>query len=151
MNCSPCLWYTGWKGMAPNGSRMFPVRHWLCFLTCKSCEALKWLRETGISSLEILNVKLNKHLSGDESCFREDTRLRDLPRFLLGLFSYDCMHNKSDISPKFPIAVHKQTICAKQSQYAWCFLEAFYLLKQKCNSSTHLYKRLSRATGKKVW
>lgn len=100
------------------------------------------------SSLDTLNDKLNKHLSGDGSCFREDTRLDNLPTFLLGLFSYNCRHNKSGMSQKFPITVHEQTICAKQSQYAWCFLEAFYLLKQKYNSSTHLYKCLSRVIGK---
>lgn len=43
MSCSPCLWYTGWKGMALNGSRRFPVRHWICFLICKNCKALKWV------------------------------------------------------------------------------------------------------------
>lgn len=43
MNCSPCLWYTGWKGMALNASRRFPVRHWLCFLMCKNYKALKWV------------------------------------------------------------------------------------------------------------
>lgn len=46
------------------------------------------LRRRKSPSLEILNDKLNKHLSGERSYFRENTRLDDLPRFLLGLFSY---------------------------------------------------------------
>lgn len=102
------------------------------------------------SLLAILDDKLNRHLKGKRSCFTKDTRLDDVPRFLLVLFTYDCMHNKSAISQRFPITVHEQTICAKQSQYAWCFLEAFYLQKQKHKSYIHLYKCLSRVNGEKM-
>lgn len=101
--------------------------------------------------LAVPDGKLNRHLSGNRSCFTKDTKLYYLPTFLLVLVSYDCMHNNSDISQRFPITVHEQTICAKQSQYAWCFLEAFYLLKQKHNSYIHLYKCLSRVNVRKFW
>lgn len=148
MNCSPCLWYTEWKRMALNGSRRLPLRHvFLCVRTAKHWNG--WLRDSGVFITGNTQWQVKQAPSGDRSCFRKDTRLDDLPRFLLSLFSYDCMHNKSDMSQKFPTTVHEQTICAKQSQYACYFLEAFYLLKQKYNSSTHLYKCLSRVIGKK--
>lgn len=103
--------------------------------------------------LGIHHGKLNKHLSGDTDPALQDSGLDDLPRFLLGLFPYHCMHNKSDMSQKFPITVHEQTICAKQSQYGWCFLEAFYLVKQ----IQHFYPFIQMsiqsysAEGKTAW
>lgn len=39
------------------------------------------------SLLAIHDDKINRHLSGNRSFFTKDTRLDDLPRFLLGLFS----------------------------------------------------------------
>lgn len=89
------------------------------FLCISSTRQLKSvLGRLESSLLAILDDKLKRHLSGNRFCFTKDTRLGDLPRLLLGLIFYDCMHNKSDIPQRFPITVHEQTICAKQSQYA---------------------------------
>lgn len=94
------------------------------------------------SSWEIINNKSNKHLSGDKFYFRRDTRLDDLPRYFLSLFSYDCMHNKSDIYQSF------QLLCMNRPSVQSNLSMPDASWKEKYNSSTHLYKCLSRIIRK---